>query len=211
MTMTKRRVSLAACAVLGLAACSSDNNANPDGRTSPDGPTTPAKPTLGAQIDRMGRPAINTALDMTFSGDVMRDPAEDAYNADTAKASWPTTYKSILATQLAILDSLDGVCGNQLLAGPNPVAGRYDKLAGALADDQLYVDSSAAACTQYLAVEANATGVVPNSDCGGRMPAYDVILTTYSALAAGALTGVDDGVTNDNSFKTTFPWLGDAN
>jgi hypothetical protein len=81
-----------------------------------------------------------------------------------------------------------------------------------LADDRLYLntkvgDSGALTCGQYLAVEANATGIVPNQDCGGRTLAYDVIDTTYSALAAGVLSGVTDGVASDGKPTTTFPFL----
>jgi hypothetical protein len=222
MTTTHQKLLLVALGLgLGVGACD-NGSAAPDARVfsgggadappaaTPDAPTTPSKPTLGAQIDRMGRPAINTALDKTFSADTTRDPAEDAYNADTNKSGWGASYKATFAAQLAILDSLDGTCGNQLLAGPAG-AGRYDTLAGALADDQLYVNSAGTTCTQYLAVEADATAVLHNSDCGGRKPEYDVIETTYSALAAGMLTGVDDGVTNDSTFKASFPYLGDAN
>jgi Domain of unknown function (DUF4331) len=195
-----------ACVTVGLVACGDSG-----GTSTPDGGGTPAKPTLGAQIDRMGRPAVNTALDKTFTADATRDPAEDAYNADVAKSTWQATYTPVFAAQLAILDALDTVCGNQILAGPSAAAGRYNTLAGALADDQLYVNSAASTCTQYLAVEANATGVVVNTDCGGRKPEYDVIETTYSALAVGALTGVDDGVVNDSTFKASFPYLADPN
>jgi hypothetical protein len=202
-----------ACLALAVTACNdSTATVTPDGPTvTPDAAGPPAKPTLGAQIDRMGRPAINTALDKTFSVDATRDPAEDAYNGDTAKATWPATYTSIFAAQLAILDSIDRVCGNQVFAGSGAVAGRYNTLAGALADDQLYVNSAGTTCGQYLAVEANATNLLANDDCGGRKLEFDVIETTYSALVAGALTGIDDGVTNDSTFKATFPYLGDAN
>ncbi len=216
--MTKMLICVA-CVGMAFSCSDNNNNTTPDAPGTPDAklptpdapPSTPAKPTLGAQIDRMGRPAVNTALDKTFTPDPMRDPAEDAYNADTAKASWQTTYTPIFAAQLAILDSIDRNCGNQLLAGATATAGRYDGLAGALADDQLYVNSASSTCGQYLAVEANATNVVPNDDCGGRKPEYDVIETTYSVLVAGALSGIDDTITNDSTFKASFPYLGDAN
>jgi len=217
--MTKKLICIASVAL--ACSCGSDNNnaGTPDAPGTPDAkvstpdapPSAPAKPTLGAQIDRMGRPAINTALDKTFSPDPMRDPAEDAYNADTSKATWQATYTPIFAAQLAILDSIDRNCGNQLLAGATATAGRYDTLAGALADDQLYVNSASSTCGQYLAVEANATNVVPNTDCGGRKPEYDVIDISYSVLAAGALSGVNDGVANDSTFLASFPYLAAAN
>ena len=116
-----------------------------------------------------------------------------------------------MAGNLAILDSLDTVCGNQLLAGPTATAGRYGTLAGVLADDRIYVNTSSGTCAQYLAVEANAVGI-PNGDCGGRTFAYDTIDTTYSVLAAGALGGVGDGIPRDAdaNHSAEFPFLGPA-
>jgi hypothetical protein len=99
---------------------------------------------------------------------------------------------------------LDTVCGNQLLAGPNAVAGRYDALAGVLADDRLFVNTSVGTCAEYLAVER---GVA--ADCGGRTLFYDVIDTTYSALAIGMASGVVDGVDTDEEAHSgdVFPFL----
>ena len=41
----------------------------PEAGGNETGTTIPAPPSLGAQIDRMGRPAINTALNATFELD----------------------------------------------------------------------------------------------------------------------------------------------
>ncbi len=79
-----------------------------------------------------------------------------------------------------------------------------------LADDKLWVNSASATCGQYLAVEANATGVVVNTDCGGRTLTYDVIDTSYSVLALGALSGVGDDIGSDTDgpqSNTAFPFL----
>src|SRR5262249_34129305 len=110
----------------------------------------------GVQIDRMGRAGVNTALTNPFFRETV--PAEeqnhetivDAYNAATDPKRWVGKFSSEIAKNLAILDSLDTVCGNQLLAGPSPVAGRYDALAAILADDQLYVNTTYGTCLQYL-------------------------------------------------------------
>lgn len=177
--------------------------------------SNPPPPAIGMQIDRFGRPAINTALNHTFDSDsAAKGAAKDAWNADSNVGTWATTYGPQVAANLAILDSLDTVCGNQLLATPvaagDPIpATRYGTLAGALADDQLYVKTDAAACGGvYLAVEANATGLLANGDCGGRKLDVDVIDISYSALAVGALSGVGDGVDADADTKgTTFPYL----
>ena len=50
-----------------------DTTPMPDADTSP-----PAPPALGAQIERMGRPAINTALNHTFDGDAVATPNSTA-------------------------------------------------------------------------------------------------------------------------------------
>src|SRR5262245_17719816 len=175
-----------------------------------DNDTTPGPPALGVQIDRIGRAGVNTALVDPFSLDAPSKAAnQDAYTASATPSQWAASFGGRIATNLAILDSLDTVCGNQLLAGPAPVAGRYGTLATVLADDQLYVNTSSGTCTTYLAVEANAVGIA-NSDCGGRTPLYDTIDRTYSVLATGALSGVTDGVPLDAdgaASLTDFPFL----
>ncbi len=171
------------------------------------------------QIDRMGRAGVNTALTNPFFRESV--PAEkeaheaivDAYNAASDPNQWVSMFSAEIAANQAILDSLDTVCGNQLLAGGSAEAGRYDTLAGILADDQLYVNTSSGACSQYLAVEANAVGIT-NTDCGGRTPLEDTIDPTYSVLAAGALSGVTDGVPVDGdgtASLTEFPFLDTPN
>ncbi len=170
----------------------------------------PAPPALGAQVDRFGRPAVNTALNNTFNGNATAAAAaKNSYNADKNSATWAASYKGEIAANLAILDSLDTNCGNQLLAAAPPVtAARYGNLATVLADDRQWVNSASASCTQYLAVEANAVGIA-NSDCGGRKLGYDVIDTTYSVLAIGMLGGVTDGIAAvaAKTNGTTFPYL----
>jgi hypothetical protein len=193
----------------GLVACGSDNNGGNNN-------TPPAKPTLGAtQIDRMGRAGVNTALTDPFDivSGMTPNQVKDAYNAITDPSAWATQFKGKIATNLAILDSLDTVCGNQLLAGNSAAVGRYDALAGVLADDRLYVRTDKTTCSTYLGAEANAVGVT-NDDCGGRTPLYNTIDVTYSALAIGQFSGVTNGFTSDSEGSpnaTTFPFLGAPN
>ncbi len=169
----------------------------------------PAAPKLGAQIDRFGRPAINTALNHTFDVDAMKkDAAKDAWNANSDPATW-SDYVTEIEHNLALLDGLDMVCGNQLLVDPNIAAPARYKLAPVLANDRLFVNTAGDKCTLYLAVEGNAVGI-PNTDCGGRRLSYDVIETSYSVLAAGALNGIDDKVSISEAAKgETFPHLAD--
>ncbi len=179
-------------------------------------------PMLGMQIDRLGRPGVNTALTDPFDivPAMTKDEVKNAYNAEADPAQWSGKFKGYIATNLAILDALDSTassegCGNQLAIGAATDGGavtRYNGLSTVLVDDRLYLntkvgDSGSLTCGQYLAVEANATNIVPNGDCGGRTPKYDVIDTTYSALAAGLLSGVSDGVGPDGKVTDTFPFL----
>lgn len=173
-----------------------------------------APPPLGPQIDRMGRAGVNTALTAPFDlNSSTKGATQDAYNAASNPAQWGSQFGARIAANLAIIDSLDGVCGNQLLAGPAPTPGRYATLASVLADDQIYVNTGSGTCDVYLAVEANAVGIA-NSDCGGRTPIVDVIDRTYSVLAIGALAGVSDNVSRDadaTHSTRTFPFLAQPN
>lgn len=212
-------------AMLGCAAligCGDSDGMAETGGTGGAGGTggTGGTPVEG-QIDRMGRPAVNTALTQTFNPDSMASSQrKDEYNAEDDPSAW-SGFLADFAASLAILDSLDtdstaeAGCGTQLAIGPPTAPGgdtRYDALAGVLADDQLYVDSTTNQCVAYLGVEAETLGVVQDGGCGGRTPQYDVIDDTYSVLAAGALAGVGDGVDeNAEGFLDGFPFLAPPN
>lgn len=139
------------------------------------------------QIDRMGRPAINTALIdlLTSTG------KKDAYNASQNPADWAGQFQAEMAGNLAALDTLDGVVGNALLPP--------DVLASVLVDDRLIVDASIPHCGPYLAVELG----VPN-ECGGRTLDRDVMDDTLGAVVG---PGVSDYVGNDSNFLADFPFL----
>ena len=210
-----------------LMACSGDNNQNDGGTdgsvdvnndvTKTDGGSdasdggNPAPPTLKTQVDRMGRPAINTALNHVFDTTSAAGTAKDTYNADKNLAGWTTAYAPEFAKNLAVFDALDSKttpgdgCGNQIAYAKS---NSYSTLAGVVADDRLYLNTAGATCTTYLAVEANVLGIT-NTDCGGRGLKYDVIDATYSAVSVGAFTGVTDGIAADTTKTggTTFPYL----
>lgn len=215
-TRTPRYALVAAvCAAALVAGCSGGGN---DNLTFQQDPAPPAI-NLDDQIDRMGRAGVNTAATAPFFRETIEeekkvhDDVSDEYNSASDPAEWVDLFGARIATNIAILDSLDTVCGNQLLAGTTATAGRYDALAGVLADDQLYVNTASGACQQYLAVEGNAVGIT-NSDCGGRTPLEDTIDVTYSVLAIGKLTGVTDGVAKDadgTASITAFPYLDTPN
>ncbi len=211
---------------LAFVACNSDNgmaDAGKDGNTGPDvvnNPDTgtdsggkPPPPALLTEIDRFGRPAINTALNHTFDSNAgTAGMAKDTYNADKTQAGWVAAYRAEFAKNLGIYDCLDtgnvigSGCGNQLLASKDDAGPtRYNALAGLLADDRVWTDTSQASCTTYLGVEL---GVA--SECGGRKLDYDVIKSTYGAISGAA--GFDDGIiavpTKTNG--TMFPYLAPA-
>jgi hypothetical protein len=164
-------------------------------------PETPAS----ARIDRAGRPAISAALVSTFNPDA-RATDLDRYNKS---GNANPDFIPIIAGSLGILDGLDRTCGNQLLAGADVAPGRYNALARVLVDDQVYVQSDRVNSTSiYLGVEAEALNAGLGSG-GGRAPGDDVIARSYSVLAAGVLSGVDDGVPTDDAVHDidVFPFL----
>lgn len=200
--MRKTILSVAAVGLV-LVACSSSSSTGGGG--------FPAPPAVGTQIDRMGRPAVNTALNHTFDTDqASKDAAKDEYNANADMATW-NKYIPDFEANLAIFDALDTVCGNQIFADTTKTdATRYQTLATTLSDDRVWVNAAGASCTTYLAVEANATKIITNTDCGGRKPSYEVIKLTYTLLATGKVgITVTDGTTQVPA-KTqiaTFPYL----
>lgn len=130
----------------------------------------PAPPVIGAQLDRAGRPLINTILtnpfDLTLTGTGADTKArmQDAYNASVDPAGWVTKYgaRPWVPDALAFWDGMDGTCGNQY----TPLTGTlYTTLGNILAFDALLIDTTKTVCNRYLALE---TGDLTN--CGGRQP-----------------------------------------
>jgi hypothetical protein len=168
-------------------------------------------PDLGVRIDRAGRPAITAALISTFSGnpDVTTKDRGDYNAAGLGDKSFLPTIK----TSLAILDGLDGKCGNQLLAGSG--TDRYDALANVLLDDQLYVNSDRSGSVylgvelEYVTSQPGFAGTAVAGAGGGRQPGDDVIARSYSELAAGLVGGIDDGVPTDDATHDpdNFPFI----
>ena len=111
---TNMLLALAAVALIGCG----DNKSVPDARVPADAPPDaycsdcPAAPTLGAQIDRMGRPAVNTVLNRGFDAPQVGAADKDMYNENSDPATW-ASYIPEFMTNLAMIDVLDsGVCGN---------------------------------------------------------------------------------------------------
>jgi hypothetical protein len=165
----------------------------------------------GKPLDRMALPFVgNTLLGVApFSTDDASGVLRQEYN----EALPTTSARFIAALQkgLAFQDSLDGKCGNQLLAAAGESSSRYLALAKVFADDRLWVNSASSVCTQFFAVElASLTGQKALSkDCGGRSPTYDTSNVWRSLLIAGTTTGVTDGLHRDEHppSATVFPFL----
>jgi hypothetical protein len=203
-------------ATLGAFACSSDDDDGDDDAPvdeqtevaaiegalgKANRPATPGS----ARIDRAGRPAISAALISTFNPDA-READLDRYNKS---GNANPAFIPIIAGSLGILDGLDRQCGNQLLAGADAAPGRYNALATVLVDDQVYVQSDRPGSSSiYLGVEAEFLGAGQGAG-GGRAPGDDVVERSYSVLAAGVLSGVDDGVPTDDAQHDidVFPFL----
>jgi len=173
-------------------------------------PTMPT-PSMSLIIDRMGRPAVNTALTNPFGLAKFNGNAEtpnttkDRYNADGNAADWVANWAGNIKLHLGIYDALDDTCGNQAGYGALGQA-NYTLLSQVLAGDALQVDTSKTTCAQYLGAELAALGAAV-SDCGGRKLDYDVVDVTYSALAVGMTSGVTDGIAQTNAPAATFPFM----
>jgi hypothetical protein len=194
---------LFAIAALAVAACGGDDGGGKDGGGSDGGNNFPPAPALGAQIDRIGRPAINTALNAVFEPDAAKKKAQkDAYNQAGEAATWATTEVATGQTvvkefskHIAVFDVIDtgqanvdpNGCGNGALYVPPASATSYDMLSTVLADDQLYVDTTKSSCEFYLSVEVEVAtgGALRHTECGGRTLTQDVVDSSYSVLAAG--------------------------
>jgi hypothetical protein len=220
MKNLQKRLASCLLTALTLCACNGDDKDNGDAVNTAGSasllPSTPipgargpnAPPTLGPRIDRAGRPAITAALIATFEADpdTKRRVVADYNAAGLSNQQFTDTIKA----SLGVLDGLDGKCGNQLLADPDPAADRYAPLAKVLLDDQLYLNSDRDGSV-YLGVEAEFVKAAPagGGAAGGREPGDDVIERSYSVLAAGAFSGIDDNVPIDDPRPNpdVFPFL----
>jgi len=165
----------------------------------------------GRRLDRMARPFVtNTLLGAApFSTDDASGLLRQKFNE--AGAQDVTEFSGYLQKSLAMQDSLDGHCGNQLLAGPEATPERYEPLAKVFADDRLWVNSASSVCTQFFAVELASVGGqnALSADCGGRSPTYDTSNVWRSLLIAGMTRNITDGLHQDEHppSNSVFPFL----
>lgn len=189
-------VKLLVCSLV-FTACGDNLKGPSGGDDGGGGGGFPPAPALGAQIDRFGRPAINTALNAALDPNPLKDQKKDAYNQAASPAAWATTEVTpgVTVTQeflkyIAIFDMLDAAaspastgCGNNAIP--------YADLATVLVDDQMYVDSAKGQCGVYLSLEAEAAsgGLVVHQHCGGRTLTDDIADVSYSFLFGGLMNG----------------------
>jgi hypothetical protein len=179
----------------------------------------PTPPTIGAQIDRMGRAGINTALTDPFfdetstTATAMHHAKQDQYNQASDPTMW-LQFSSEITASLGVFDALDDVCGNQLAFGALNMPA-YTTLTTVLTNDELAVFSGTASCTNYLAVEAATLGGSTPTDCGGRTPLENTVDVTFGVLAAfPPPPGITNGITSDATpgiSTTAFPYLAPPN
>jgi hypothetical protein len=160
------------------------------------------------QIDRAGRPLTGNALLGTLDPEV-GTRMKEAYN-ETIPADGEQ-FVAEIASNLGLYDGFDGICGNQILAGPAVSGDRYLPLARLLADDRLWVNSASGICTQLFAVElaARAGRGALAGDCGGRTPNYKAVTVYRSLLSDATNDSLDDGVDRDEQEHSAayFPFL----
>jgi len=164
-------------------------------------------------LDRMARPFVgNTLLGASpFSTDDVSGTERERFNTADVRAAM--SYTPRIEKSLAFQDSLDGQCGNQLLADKAPAhPGRYRRLARMFVDDRLWVNGAARVCNQFLAVElASLAGLAAyQGDCGGRTPVYDMPNMWRSLLISGTTQDIPwDGLRRDEHAPSAaaFPFL----
>jgi hypothetical protein len=157
------------------------------------------------QLDRMGRPAINTALILAEH--------KDLYNfSDNSKGAF---FVPEMAAFLEVIDGLDGDLSNGLasLFGETP---DFVALAEFLSTDVLLYNASLPACDGgYLAAEVSLLLELEQIKCGGRTLDQDVMDLTLQALIditllvgnTNAVVVTDSVNANDVPFSTDFPYL----
>lgn len=189
-------------------ACVEDDDLSDAGLPLPadGGLPTPTPPALGPQVDRVGRPLV-TSLLLGDSEDPQRAASlSAAWNEEDDPLLWGRFAPELQGT-LGVFDGLDGTCGQ---LAPAFTFGRFDSLALLLADDRLFVDTRVGICQQPLAVEAEALGLIPVFDCGGRAPAVDAVDAMLSLFTSGGRTAVSDGLEDDPDGEVStivFPFL----
>lgn len=137
------------------------------------------------QVDRMGRPAINTVFNglAVPTSSTLNNAEKEAFNRLTPRADRAVARDNVLA----VLGAIDNVLVTNGAAHYTPA--QMSGIANVLLPDVLTFQVG------------NSAGFL-----NGRKPANDVINAEFSLLTDGAVTS--DGVNaNDKAFPTSFPYL----
>ena len=179
-----------------------------DGEPDEGVPEVPVFSNLSAseQVDRMGKPAINTAAIPSAECGVTGEICKTTYNKSESPADDLTNFAAAAVGQLSGPDAAPAASSlweGNLLTDLEAVAiagSVWGDGLGTIFGDMLVIDTSAA--TGYTLVG------------GGRDQNDDVIDTTLDAItlnsvAAGNAAGVasDSVDANDATFPTTFPYF----
>ena len=146
------------------------------------------------QIDRMGRPAINTVFipnnpfppDRVSDGKASKKTTFNHGSPATDVADWNSEVVDTLQFLFSLNDPATGLGGTD---DPSDDAGKIAGLAGVLLPDILTVDVSS-----------------PAGFLNGRQPADDVIDAELGLVTEGFVT-TDCVGSNDVAFPSTFPYL----
>lgn len=149
------------------------------------------------QIDRMGRPAINTVFipnnpfppDRVADGKASKKTTFNHGQPSTDVATWTGEVVDTLKTTFGLNDPASGLGGTD---DPSDDAGKINALTAVLLPDILTVDVSS-----------------PSGFLNGRKPADDVIDAELGLITEGFVT-TDCVGSNDVAFPSTFPYLGSA-
>lgn len=165
------------------------------------------------QIDRAGRTLTGNALLGTLDSEEVSDALKERYNAATPATAAP--FVAQIEKSLGLYDGFDGRCGNQWLARRTPPpSSPYRALAELLADDRLWINSTAKVCAHPFAVELAQFDrrKAWRRDCGGRTPNVGAINVYRSLLVDASTDRVDDGVERDDKVHSIsqFPFLAPA-
>ena len=140
-----------------------------------------------AQIDRFGRPAINTVFIPPNPFEADEASMKDAFNTSSPKDD-QAKFRAEVVDSLTLLHTLNDAGGDD----KSDDAGKVSGLANILLPDVLTADLSMS--TGFL---------------NGRNLSDDVIDAELGLITEGAVT--TDCVANDSTFLTGFPYLGVAN
>ena len=149
-----------------------------------------------AQVDRMGRPAINTVFNglLLPSDSPYNGLEKDAFNFQRPSKDAGTTSDNVTA----VLDAIGNVLTDN--GATAYTAGEVSAIASVLLPDELTLTLNSGA---PFATGSSLGTLALN----GRGPADDVIDAEFALLTNFVITTGDGVAANDKTFPTSFPYL----